>query len=54
LIARGYSNKEIAKKINVAEQTVKNYVSNIYYKTGIHDRVQISIMAVKAGMDRVD
>lgn len=53
LIAQGYSNKEIADKLNVVEQTVKNYVSNIYYKTGVHDRVQITIMAIRAGLDVV-
>jgi DNA-binding NarL/FixJ family response regulator len=37
----GYSNKEIADKVLVAEQTVKNYVSVIYEKIGIHNRREL-------------
>lgn len=50
LIAQGYTNKEISRKIYIAEQTVKNYVSDIYNKIGIHDRAQVSILAIKAGI----
>jgi len=50
LMAQGHTNKEISKKIFIAEQTVKNYVSDIYNKIGIHDRVQVSILAIKAGI----
>ncbi len=50
LMAQGYTNKEISKKIYIAEQTVKNYVSDIYNKIGIHDRAQVSILAIKAGI----
>ena len=35
LILRGLSNKEIAAEINVAEQTIRNYVSTIYDKLGV-------------------
>ena len=51
LIARGYDNKEIAKKLFIGEQTVKNYVSIIYYKLGTHDRVQVARMATEVGLD---
>ena len=43
LIAEGYSNRQIADKLYISEGTVKNYISNIYDKTGIHDRVKLSI-----------
>lgn len=52
LLAQGYSNKEIAQAIHVAEQTVKNYVSVIYCKMGVRDRVQASLKAVEAGLHR--
>lgn len=38
LILRGFSNKEIAAEINVAEQTARNYVSTIYDKLGVDCR----------------
>lgn len=50
LLAHGYTNKEIAGLIHMAEQTVKNYVSTIYCKIGVHDRVQASLKAIEAGL----
>ena len=35
--------KQIAEKLYISEGTVKNYISVIYDKTGIHDRVQLAI-----------
>jgi len=43
LLAEGLSNKQIAEKLYISEGTVKNYISVIYDKTGIHDRVQLAI-----------
>lgn len=40
-IAAGQNNKEIAVTLNLAVQTVKNHVSNIYFKLGVHDRVKL-------------
>ena len=52
LIAQGYNNKEIANRMFVAEQTIKNYISVIYNKIGVHDRVHASLKAIEAGLDR--
>lgn len=38
-MAAGKTNKEIAYELGIAEQTVKNYVSSLYEKLGVHDRV---------------
>ena len=40
LITHGYDNNEIADKVNLASQTVKNYVSHIYEKMDVRDRMQ--------------
>lgn len=40
LITHGYDNNEISDKVNLAPQTVKNYVSHIYEKMDIRDRMQ--------------
>jgi len=50
-LAKGYSNKEIADNLFIAEQTVKNHVSVIYSKLGVHDRVQALRLALEAGFD---
>jgi DNA-binding NarL/FixJ family response regulator len=49
MIARGYGNKQIAKELFIAEQTVRNYVSSIYSKLGIQDRFQVIQLANKLG-----
>ena len=43
LMAEGLSNKQIARKLYISEGTVKNYISAIYDKTGIHDRVKLVV-----------
>jgi DNA-binding NarL/FixJ family response regulator len=47
LIAEGYSNQEIAKKLFIAPQTVNNQVSGIYAKLGINNRFGIIQLANK-------
>ena len=39
MVLVGKTNKEIAYELGIAEQTVKNYVSTLYDKLGVHDRV---------------
>jgi DNA-binding NarL/FixJ family response regulator len=50
LIARGYSNKEIATALHLTEGTVKGYVSAILLKLGVADRTQAALYAVKHGL----
>ncbi|MBT3274487.1 MAG: response regulator transcription factor [Spirochaetales bacterium] len=40
LITQGYDNNEISEKVNLAKQTVKNYVSSIYEIIDVRDRMQ--------------
>jgi NarL family two-component system response regulator LiaR len=50
LIARGRSNKEIARDLSVAEKTVKTHVSNVLSKLGVADRTQAALYAVQNGL----
>lgn len=43
LMVEGLTNKQIAQRLYISEGTVKNYISNIYDKTGIHDRVKLIV-----------
>lgn len=43
LMAEGLTNRQIAERLYISEGTVKNYISNIYDKTGIHDRVKLIV-----------
>lgn len=51
LVARGYDNKEIASGLGLAEGTVRNQISRLLEKTGLKDRTQLAIFAVKRGLD---
>ncbi|MFO3704502.1 response regulator [Xanthomonas codiaei] len=46
LLAGGYSNKEIARTLFLAEGTVKNYVSAILEKLGTRDRTRAVLKAI--------
>ncbi len=47
MICQGYSNKEIMKKLKVTEQSVKSHLNRIYKKTGVSDRLQLAIYAIR-------
>lgn len=49
-IARGQSNKEIARELEVAESTVKIHVQNMLRKLGLSSRVQAAVYAVENGI----
>jgi NarL family two-component system response regulator LiaR len=50
LIARGRSNKVIARELGVSEKTVKTHVSNLLGKLGVTDRTQAALYAVREGL----
>ena len=50
LMAQGWDNARIAGELNLAEQTVRNYVSRIYTKLGVTSRVQAAVWARERGL----
>lgn len=50
LIAKGFSNKEIADKLFLSVGTVKNYVTNILQKLEVKDRTQAVLKAKDLGL----
>jgi two-component system, NarL family, nitrate/nitrite response regulator NarL len=53
LIARGDSNKLIARELDIAETTVKIHVQHILRKLNLSSRVQAAVFAVNHGLDQV-
>ena len=51
LVSLGFDNKEIAKKLYIAEGTTRNQISRLLEKTGLKDRTQLAVYAVKNGLD---
>ncbi|MGW8143218.1 MAG: response regulator [Anaerolineales bacterium] len=54
LIARGYSNNQIAEELVISENTVKGHVSNILSKLHLVDRTQAAVYAWKQGIVKRD
>jgi DNA-binding NarL/FixJ family response regulator len=52
LIADGLTNREIAGRTSLAEKTVKNYVSSLLAKLGLHSRTQAAILRAGRKPDR--
>lgn len=50
LVTRGYKNKEIAEKLFISEQTVKNHLHNIFDKLGVSDRLELALYAIHHGL----
>ncbi|MGD1953035.1 MAG: response regulator [Leptolyngbyaceae cyanobacterium] len=46
-LAQGSSNREIAHSIKVTEGTVKNYITRVFSKLGVRDRIQAALWAQK-------
>jgi DNA-binding NarL/FixJ family response regulator len=40
LMARSYANRDIASSLGLSEQTVRNYISSIYFKLDVKDRLE--------------
>jgi DNA-binding NarL/FixJ family response regulator len=46
-LAKGRSNREIARALHVSEETVKTHVSSVLAKLGVQDRTQAALFAVR-------
>ena len=50
LLAQGRPNKVIARRLDIAEQTVKNHLSHIFQTLGVTDRTQAALWAQRKGV----
>ncbi len=53
-VARGRSNREIARALSVSEETVKSHVSSILAKLGLADRTQAAIFGLRRQLVPLD
>jgi two-component system, NarL family, nitrate/nitrite response regulator NarL len=45
-VAAGYTNKEMATKFGVAEDTIKHHLTSIFDKTGVSSRLELALFAI--------
>lgn len=50
LVAQGFKNKEIAERMFISEQTVKNHLHNVFDKLGVADRLELALYAIHKGI----
>jgi DNA-binding NarL/FixJ family response regulator len=49
-LAKGSTNKEIAKALQISYETVKEHVQHTLRKIGVTDRTQAAVWAVRKGL----
>ena len=52
LLAQGLTNRQIGERLYLAEKTVKNYVSNLLMKLGMHRRTEAAVYSAKLAAKR--
>jgi DNA-binding NarL/FixJ family response regulator len=49
-IASGFSNREIARRYAITEDTVKHHTTNIFDKVGVSNRLELALFAIHHGL----
>jgi len=49
LLVKNYSTKDIARKLNISEKTVRNHISNVMQKLGVNGRASAVVELIKLG-----
>jgi two-component system, NarL family, response regulator len=54
LLARGVSTREVASKLHISENTVRNHINNVLEKLDSHDRTKAVTEALRQGLFRLE
>ena len=50
LLAKGLANKQIARRLGIAEKTVKAHLTSVFQRIGVADRTQAALWARRQGL----
>ena len=50
MVTQGFKNQDIAEKLSIAAQTVKNYLAKIFDKLNVKDRLELALYAVSTSI----
>lgn len=50
LVARGLTNKQVARRLKISDRTVQHHLAHIYEKTGVSTRAAAAVFAVEKGL----
>jgi DNA-binding NarL/FixJ family response regulator len=50
LIVAGYTNKDLARKLGISENTAKHHLTNVFDKLGVSNRLELVLYAVDHGL----
>jgi DNA-binding CsgD family transcriptional regulator len=54
LVSAGYTNKALAQKLRISEDTAKYHLTNIIDKLGVSNRLELVLFAVDQGLTHED
>ena len=54
LVGAGYTNKDLAQKLGISENTAKRHLSNVFDKLGVSNRLELVLFAVYQGLTEED
>jgi len=49
-VACGYTNRDVAERFSITEDTVKHHLTNIFNKLGVSNRLELAILAIGQGL----
>ena len=50
LVAEGYQNAQVAARLGLGDQTVRNQMSNIFARIGVYSRAELALLCERAGL----
>jgi len=49
-VAAGYTNKDVAQRFSISEDTVKHHLTSVFDKLGVSNRLELAILAIGRGL----